>query len=195
MSNSNIYNLSIDKDYLRSCYGQLMHTVDVTNTPDLTDLRNAFGRFGTGVTVITTRTADGLRAGVTANSFNTVSLEPPIVLWSLSLRSPSLDTFRSAGHFVVNVLTLEQLELSQRFSKPAADKFAGVDFSDGIGGIPVLGGCAATIECTVLNEHVVGDHVLFLGQVHRYAYEHAAPLLFFNGRYVQSMELTERRAS
>ena len=172
-----------------------MHTVDVTNTPDLTDLRNAFGRFGTGVTVITTRTADGLRAGVTANSFNTVSLEPPIVLWSLSLRSPNLDTFRSAGHFVVNVLTLEQLELSQRFSKPAADKFAGVDFSDGIGGIPVLGGCAATIECTVLNEHVVGDHVLFLGQVHRYAYEHAAPLLFFNGRYVQSMELTERRAS
>jgi flavin reductase (DIM6/NTAB) family NADH-FMN oxidoreductase RutF len=172
-----------------------MHTVDETKTLDLIDLRKAFGRFGTGVTVITTRTADGLRAGVTANSFNTVSLEPPIVLWSLSLRSPSLETFRSAGHFVVNVLTVEQLELSQRFSRPAVDKFAGVDFSDGIGDIPVLAGCAATIECAVLNEHVLGDHVLFLGQVHRYAYEHAAPLLFFNGRYVQSMDLAEQRTN
>ena len=172
-----------------------MHTVDETKTLDLIDLRKAFGRFGTGVTVITTRTADGLRAGVTANSFNTVSLDPPIVLWSLSLRSPSLETFRSAGHFVVNVLTLEQLELSQRFSRPAVDKFVGVDFSDGIGGIPVLAGCAATIECAVLNAHVVGDHVLFLGQVHRYAYEHAEPLLFFNGRYVQSMDFSGPPAS
>ena len=172
-----------------------MHTVDETKTLDLIDLRKAFGRFGTGVTVITTRTADGLRAGVTANSFNTVSLDPPIVLWSLSLRSPSLETFRSAGHFVVNVLTLEQLELSQRFSRPAVDKFVGVDFSDGIGGIPVLAGCAATIECAVLNAHVVGDHVLFLGQVHSYAYEHAEPLLFFNGRYVQSMDFSGPPAS
>lgn len=156
---------------------------------DRKDLRQALGRFGTGVTVITTRAPGGARIGVTANSFNTVSLEPPIVLWSLSILSPSLELFRSAGHFVVNVLTLDQIDLCLRFSRPAEDRFAGVKFSDGLAGVPVLAGCAATIECTVLNEHVVGDHVLFLGQVERYAYEHAAPLLFFNGKYLQGVDL------
>ena len=157
---------------------------------DFKDLRQAFGRFGTGVTVVTTRLLDGSRVGVTVNSFNTVSLEPPIVLWSLSLTSPSLKSFQAAGHFAVNVLTLEQLELSRRFSRPAEDKFAGVEFSDGLRGVPMLAGCAATIECAVVNEQVVGDHVLFLGQVERYAYGQAAPLLFFNGKYMQGMDLT-----
>lgn len=162
---------------------------------DSQDLRQAFGRFGTGVTVITTRAPDGARIGVTANSFNTVSLDPPIVLWSLSIKSPSLEGFRTAGHFAVNVLTLEQLDLSRRFSRPAEDKFAGVEFSDGLGGVPVIAGCAATIECAVVDEHVVGDHVLFLGQVARYAYEHAAPLLFFNGKYIQGVDLMAAAAA
>lgn len=156
---------------------------------DRMDLRQAFGRFGTGVTVITTRAPDGTPIGVTANSFNTVSLEPPIVLWSLSIKSPSLELFRAAGHFAVNVLTLDQLDLSQRFSSPTENKFTGVEFSDGFAGVPVITGCAATIECAVVNEHVVGDHVLFLGQVERYAYEHAAPLLFFNGKYIRGVDL------
>jgi flavin reductase (DIM6/NTAB) family NADH-FMN oxidoreductase RutF len=166
-----------------------MSPVNTRSGIDPKDLRQAFGRFGTGVTVITTRAPDGARIGVTANSFNTVSLEPPIVLWSLSIASPSLELFRAAGHFAVNVLTLDQLDLSRRFSRPAEDKFAGVEFSDGLGGAPVLAGCAATIECVVVNEHVVGDHVLFLGRVERYAYEHAAPLLFFNGKYIQGVDL------
>lgn len=156
---------------------------------DPMDLRQAFGRFGTGVTVITTRAPNGARIGVTANSFNTVSLEPPIVLWSLSIKSPSLALYRAAGHFAVNVLALDQLDLSQRFSRPAEDKFAGVAFSDGLRGVPVIAGCAATIECAVLNEHLVGDHVLFLGQVERYTYEQAAPLLFLNGKYIQGVDL------
>lgn len=156
---------------------------------DTLDLRRAFGRFGTGVTVITTRAPDGTRMGVTANSFNTVSLEPPIVLWSLSNQSPSLAGFRSAGRFVVNVLALDQIELSHRFSRPAADKFAGVTFSESLGGMPVLGGCAATIECAIVNIHAVGDHMLFLGQVERYAYEQADPLLFCNGQYLQGVGL------
>jgi flavin reductase (DIM6/NTAB) family NADH-FMN oxidoreductase RutF len=160
---------------------------------DAADLRRAFGRFGTGVTVITTRTADGLRAGVTANSFNTVSLDPPIVLWSLSIRSPSLPLFRVAGHFVVNVLTVDQLDLSQRFARPTADKFAGVAFSEGWAGAPVLTGCAATLECDVVDEHAVGDHVLFLGQVRQFAHGQAAPLLFFNGRYGQGIDLELER--
>lgn len=157
---------------------------------DPLDLRRAFGRFGTGVTVITTRAPDGTRLGVTANSFNTVSLEPPIVLWSLSGKSPSLASFRAAGRFVVNVLALDQLDLSQRFSRSAPDKFAGVTCSEGLGGLPVLEGCAASMECSVVHTHEVGDHVLFLGQVERYAYEQAAPLLYLNGQYIQGIGLS-----
>jgi flavin reductase (DIM6/NTAB) family NADH-FMN oxidoreductase RutF len=157
---------------------------------DPLDLRRALGRFATGVTVITSCAPDGRRLGVTANSFNTVSLKPPIVLWSLSDESPSLASFLAAGHFVVNVLTLNQLDLCQRFSRPAMDKFSGIPFSDGLEGMPVLDGCAATIECRIVNHHVVGDHVLFLGQVQRYAYEDADPLLFCNGQYIQGIELS-----
>jgi len=160
-----------------------------TTTIDPLDLRRAFGRFGTGVTVITSRTPDGRRLGVTASSFNTVSLEPPIVLWSLSDRSPSLAGFRAAGRFVVNVLALGQIELSHRFSRPASDKFAGVAFSESLDGMPVLAGCVATIECTIVNIHAVGDHMLFLGQVERYAYKQADPLLFCNGQYLQGIGL------
>ncbi len=167
-----------------------MKPISSNSYVDSGDLRQAFGRFGTGVTVVTTRSPDGSRVGVTVNSFNTVSLQPPIVLWSLSATSPSLKSFQTAGHFVVNVLTLDQLELSRRFARPAEDKFAGVAFSDGLRGVPMLAGCAATIECAVVNEQVVGDHVLFLGQVERYAYAQAAPLLYFNGKYIQGMDLT-----
>lgn len=156
---------------------------------DFKDLRQAFGKFGTGVTVVTARSPCGSRVGVTVNSFNTVSFKPPIVLWSLSLASPSLKLFQAAGHFAVNVLTLEQVELSNRFSRPTEDKFAGVQLSDGLRGVPMLAGCAATIECVVVNEQVVGDHVLFFGQVERYAYGQAAPLLFCNGNYIRGMEL------
>jgi flavin reductase (DIM6/NTAB) family NADH-FMN oxidoreductase RutF len=154
---------------------------------DPLDLRRAFGRFGTGVTVITTRTPDGARLGLTANSFNTVSLEPPIVLWSLSGDSPSLEGFQSAGRFAVNVLAHNQLELSHRFARPSPDRFAGVDFADGLGGVPVLKGCVATIECSIVNTQGVGDHVLFLGQVERFAHDNAAPLLFCNGQYLHGV--------
>jgi flavin reductase (DIM6/NTAB) family NADH-FMN oxidoreductase RutF len=159
------------------------------NEIDPLDLRRAFGRFGTGVTVVTSRALDGTRVGITANSFNTVSLNPPIVLWSLSLNSPSLPTFRATGHFVVNVLSLDQIDLSKRFSRPAEDKFAGVACTEGLHGDPILAGCSASIECSVLSEQVVGDHVLFLGQVKRYAHVNAAPLLFFNGKYIQGVDL------
>ncbi len=166
-----------------------MTLIDTVSDMDPRDLRQAFGRFGTGVTVITARAPDGTLAGLTVNSFNTVSLSPPIVLWSLSITSPSLELFRSAGHFGVNVLALDQLELSRQFSRPAEDKFVGIAFSDGWGGVPVLAGCTATIECTVIDEHMVGDHVLFLGRVVRYAYEDAQPLLFVKGKYTQGVDV------
>jgi flavin reductase (DIM6/NTAB) family NADH-FMN oxidoreductase RutF len=162
---------------------------------DPLDLRRAFGRFGTGVTVITTRAQDGTPVGITANSFNTVSLVPPIVLWSLAAISPSLALFRASGHFAVNVLTLDQIELSRQFSRSSPDKFAGVAYTDGLHGAPIISSCAATIECTLVSEQVVGDHVLFLGQVQRYAHENAAPLLFFNGKYMQGTDLPSHPAA
>jgi flavin reductase (DIM6/NTAB) family NADH-FMN oxidoreductase RutF len=156
---------------------------------DTLDLRRAFSRFGTGVTVVTTRTPEGRRLGVTANSFNTVSLAPPIVLWSLAERSPSLAGFRSAGRFVVNVLALEQLELAQRFARPAPDKFAGVDCQEGRHRQPVLAGCAASLECRIVGDQRVGDHILFLGEVERFVHAATAPLLFCNGQFQQGVGL------
>ena len=172
-----------------------MKSTEHASSIDLRDLRQAFGRFGTGVTVITTRSPAGAPLGLTANSFNTVSLAPPIVLWSLSDKSPSLAAFRSAGRFVVNVLALDQLELSHRFSRPAPDKFAGIAYSDGLGGMPVLKGCIATIECSIVKVQEVGDHLLFLGQVESYAHEHAEPLLLCNGQYLQGVGLTASAAA
>ncbi len=96
------------------------------NEIDPLDLRRAFGRFGTGVTVVTSCAANGARVGITVNSFNTVSLSPPIVLWSLALCSPSSPVFRETGHFAVNVLNLDQIDLSKRSSRSSEDKFAGI---------------------------------------------------------------------
>lgn len=162
---------------------------------DPRDLRRAFGRFGTGVTIVTTRTFAGVRVGVTANSFSTVSLQPPIVLWSLASHSPNLDNFREAGRFVVNVLSREQVALSDRFARPADDRFADVAYHEGLGGLPVLDGCVAAIECVTLNSHVVGDHRLFLGRVERYAYADAEPLLFCNGQYQEARALSSVAAA
>lgn len=158
------------------------------------DLRNAYGSFGTGVTIVTSRNAQGRMAGVTVNSFNSVSLEPPIVLWSLSRSSPSLAVFDEAGRFVINVLSRGQLELSRRFSSRIADKFAGVGYRHGRAGLPVLDDCAATIECRTIDRHEVGDHVLFFGQVEDYAYERVPTLLFCQGSYLQGVDLQERVA-
>lgn len=168
-----------------------MTQVDNKTGIDPLDLRRAFGRFGTGVTVITTLSQSGQQVGITANSFNTVSLDPPIVLWSLSSASPNLAAFQSSGHFIVNVLTLKQLDISKRFSQRSTDKFAGVEFTQGIHGIAALSDCAATIECAVVSTQVVGDHVLFLGKVERYAHMHAEPLLFYNGKYMQGVDFSQ----
>lgn len=146
-------------------------------------LRSALGRFGTGVTIITCLTDDGQRVGLTANSFNALSLDPPLVLWSLRLASLSLPAFRAASHFAVNVLAQTQVDLSRRFASPVADKFAEGPWSSGQGGAPVLAGSAAVFECENQAQHEVGDHVLFIGRVQRIADLAVAPLLFQGGHY------------
>ncbi len=155
---------------------------------DARELRNVFGSFGTGVTVVTSGQAASRRVGVTANSFSSVSLSPPIVSWSLLAASPSLDVFDRAGRFVINILSVDQLHLSKRFASSVADKFEGVAFTPGLEGLPVLQDCVATIECRTTERLLVGDHVLFLGQVENYTYQRKPSLLFCQGTYVQGAE-------
>lgn len=146
-------------------------------------LRTVLGRFATGVTIVTCRDDAGEPVGLTANSFNALSLTPPLVLWSLRASSPSLATFRAARHFAVNVLSESQVDLSRRFASPVADKFAEGLWSDGLGGAPVLTGAAAVLECQSHAEHAAGDHWLFIGQVLRLAEQDTPPLLFHGGHY------------
>lgn len=151
---------------------------------DERDLRNVLGTFVTGVTVVTTRTADGKLHGVTANSFSSVSLDPPLVLWSQSVSSGSHPAFRDTDHFVVNILSDDQVHLSDHFAKSKPDKFSGVEYSDGIGGAPLLQGTAAYIECVKVATYPGGDHVVFLGRVERIAQGSRRPLAFGQGRYM-----------
>ena len=151
--------------------------------PTATVLRAALGRFATGVTIITCRDAAGAPVGLTANSFSSLSLDPPLVLWSLRKASSSMAAFAAAPHFAVNVLAETQVDLSRRFAASQNDKFAEGHWADGCGGVPVLSGCAAVFECALQASHDAGDHVLFIGTVLRLADLALAPLLFQGGHY------------
>jgi flavin reductase (DIM6/NTAB) family NADH-FMN oxidoreductase RutF len=149
------------------------------------ELRNALGAFGTGVTIITTRTKSGYMTGMTANSFTSVSLNPPLVLWSSSLYANSLPAFQESSHFVVNILAHDQIELSNRFAKQHEDKFAEVDHIIPECGAPVLIGSAAHFECRNEFRHYGGDHIIFIGHVERFAYTDKPTLLFCRGKYMR----------
>jgi flavin reductase (DIM6/NTAB) family NADH-FMN oxidoreductase RutF len=146
-------------------------------------LRNALGRFVTGVTVITTRTAAGKLEGLTANSFSAVSLDPPLVLWSLRSTASSLASFQQSSHFAVNVLAAWQFALSEHFAKRNPDKFQSVVHAPGLGGCPLLFGALATFECVKETSVVGGDHVVFFGRIERAAYREGEPLVFSAGKY------------
>jgi len=158
---------------------------------DARDLRNALGTFATGVAIITACDADGRLVGLTGNSFSSVSLEPPLVLWSLSRAAPSLPAFRAATHFGVNVLGSEHREISARFARPQRDKFDGVPYRLGEFGVPLIEGAAAHFECRIVDRYYGGDHEIFLGHVERYAYERKPTLLFCHGAYHRAHPLTD----
>jgi len=151
---------------------------------DPRQLRNVLGAFVTGVTVVTTRDAAGVAHGVTANSFSSVSLEPPLVLWSQALTSKSYPAFHASSHFTVNILAEDQVELSNHFARSRDDKFDGVGAEDGLNGSPVLAGAAAHLECVKVAEYPGGDHVIYLGQVQRIGHAERRPLAFGAGRYM-----------
>jgi flavin reductase (DIM6/NTAB) family NADH-FMN oxidoreductase RutF len=161
---------------------QDQHT-DAAGWPDALALRAAFGRFATGVTIISCRAADGTPVGLTANSFNALSLQPPLVSWSLRSISPNLQAFVGASHFAVNVLAESQVELSRRFASSVPDKFAQGQWAPGLGGAPILTGCAAVFQCAQSSFQTAGDHVLFIGQVLAASEFAVTPLVFQSGHY------------
>ncbi len=153
------------------------------------DFRNALGTFATGVTIITARGKDGGLYGLTANSFTSVSLAPPLVLWSASLYAQSLPAFQEGSHFVVNILAYDQIELSNKFARTHENKFAEIDHIIPECGAPVLIGAAAHFECRNEYRHYGGDHIIFIGHVERYAYTDRPTLLFCRGKYMRGEPL------
>lgn len=151
---------------------------------DARELRQVLGSFVTGVTVITTVDGDGKPHGLTANSFSSVSLDPPLILWSQSLSAPSHQVFNTSERFAVNILADDQLDISNRFAKGGVDKFAGIPVEVGLAGVPLLGGCAAHLECRRVHAYPGGDHVVFIGEVERIQRHSRQPLVFGGGRYL-----------
>lgn len=146
-------------------------------------LRRALGRFATGVTVVTCVDTRGVSIGLTVNSFNALSLDPPLVLWSLRESSPSVAAFAAASHFAVNVLAESQLEISRHFASRVVDKFGQGAWSPGATGAPVLAGAVAVFECENASQQNVGDHHLYFGRVLACRESAAAPLLYQAGHY------------
>lgn len=152
-------------------------------------LRSALGRYPTGVAVITTRAPNGKLEGLTCNSFAAVSLEPPLILWSLRQQAPSLSSFLDAKAFAVNILGGEQADFSKHFSRPHEDKFCDIDFTEGYAGCPVLPNPLAVFECSTESTTVGGDHIIFIGRVRNVAFREGDPLIFSSGRYCTHAEL------
>jgi flavin reductase (DIM6/NTAB) family NADH-FMN oxidoreductase RutF len=150
---------------------------------DPRDFRNALGTYATGVTIITAAGPDGKPYGLTCNSFASVSLNPPLVLWSLVIYSQSMSIFQNASHFAVNVLGASQQGLATKFATPSEDKFAGVEWTPGLGEAPLLKDSVANFQCRAADRYYGGDHVIFLGAVEAYAYNRDEPLLFARGGY------------
>jgi len=150
---------------------------------DRRDYRRALGQFATGVTVVTARCSDGRRIGMTVNSFSSVSLDPPLILWSLARQAASFNDFSNATHFGVNVLEAKQHHLSRQFSTPMPDKFSGVEFTEDSTGVPLLNGAIAQFVCRKVRQYDGGDHVIFIGEVEQYKAEQGEPLVFHSGRY------------
>lgn len=149
---------------------------------DTGELRRSLGSFSTGVTVITTVAPDGRKVGLTANSFLSVSIDPPLVLWSLKDSSPNRTMFEQCSHFAINVLAFDQEDICRRFATAGiVDKFAGVALKDGTGGVPLLDGAVAQFECSAHACHPGGDHLLFIGKVLTHRWSQRLPLLFCQG--------------
>ncbi|WP_439687759.1 hypothetical protein MNJPNG_23550 [Cupriavidus oxalaticus] len=156
----------------------------MTQALDKRALRNVLGTFVTGVTVVTTRDEGGAEYGVTVNSFSSVSLDPPLILWSQALMSRSYPAFRDSDHFVINILADDQADISDRFAGSGDDKFRGVYYERSKRGAPRLAGAAAWLECEKVATYPGGDHVIYIGRVEHFANALRRPLVFGAGKYM-----------
>jgi len=152
---------------------------------DTQHFRAALSQFATGVTIITTRDESGGFFGLTASSFNSVSLTPPLVLWSLGGQSRGLPLFKGSSHYVINVLAADQAALAERFASRVDDRFDGVDYELSQTGLPILRGVSAWFECHNRSRYPEGDHVIFVGEVERCAYERKAALVYHGSRFAE----------
>ncbi|WP_018605442.1 flavin reductase family protein [Uliginosibacterium gangwonense] len=156
---------------------------------DATTFRRTLGMFATGIAVITARARDGKPIGLTISSFNSVSLEPPLIVWSLANNSTLREELENCSHYAINVLAKNQQDISNLFASKAEDRFAKLTWEDGLGGAPVLEGCCAVFEVRNTQRYPGGDHVIFIGEVERCDKAEHEPLVFFGGKYRQLSEL------
>lgn len=151
------------------------------------EFRKALAQYATGVTVITTLARDGTPAGMTVNSFTSVSLDPPLVLWSVSRQAASFDAFRQCSRYLVHVLGGDQLPLAQRFATRGADKFGVTAWSPGPHGLPLIEGSVAWFDCASRSQYDEGDHVILVGRVESFGAAGGSPLIFHASRYVTDL--------
>lgn len=171
----------MNHDYPNSMFkASPLKQIDIDNPREI---RNLLGQFATGVTIITTRGQDGRKIGMTANSFSSLSLDPPLVLWSLSKTAPSLPDFVHAEHFAIHMLAQEHHQLSGHFARGAEDKFAGIAYQECDAGVPLLDDALATLLCRNVNQYEGGDHLIFIGQIEHYQQRMGEPLVFHAGKY------------
>ncbi len=161
------------------------HGPSSRSDPPFTDreFRDALAQFATGVAIICAPGPEDRFVGFTANSFNSVSLDPPLVVWSLNCSATCLAAFEEAPRYAINVLARDQIALARRFSRPHADRFAAVDYRLGAAAVPLLDGCVAWFECRHHARHRAGDHVLFIGAVETCRRGKGTGLVFHGGRF------------
>ena len=163
-----------------------MHPRPTLLPPDFDSrhFRSTLGMFATGVTIVTARAPSGGLVGLTANSFNSVSLSPPLVLWSLSRQAGSMDVFATGVRYAIHVLAADQQALAERFATRGIDRWAGVEHQLGLQGVPVIAGAAAVFECHVRSQYAEGDHTIFVGEVLRCGHRQGlSPLLYHGGMF------------
>jgi flavin reductase (DIM6/NTAB) family NADH-FMN oxidoreductase RutF len=151
---------------------------------DARDLRSAFGHFATGVTIVTTLDADGRPCGFTANSFTSVSIDPPLLLVNIARSAWGCDAFTGSRGFAVNILAADQRDLSNRFARAGTDKFADQKWSAAHSGSPIMEGVVAWFDCDHFEQVDAGDHIILIGRVVQYQYNSNTPLAFCRGAYV-----------
>jgi len=149
------------------------------------EFKASLGRFASGVTVVTTKDASGKLHGLTVSAFCSVSLEPPLILVCVHKETGSYDAFEESKHFVVNILSAEQEQISNQFASRLEDKFKGISFQTGIEDLPVLNGCLVNLECRLKDAYDGGDHTIFIGEIHQARVSDGNPLTYFQGRYRQ----------